>query len=78
MGNINSHSNVANKRNKKMREYERRHITNCEDTLNWYDDFVDYVQEQYPNLYEEACEYADLQEEQHKLILKSEYENDKH
>jgi hypothetical protein len=78
MGNINSYSNVANKRDKTMREYIRHHNTNCEDTLDWYDDFVDYVQEQYPDLYNDACEYADIKEKEHKLILKSEYEKDKH
>ena len=30
--------------------------------LDWYDDFVDYVQETMPNLYNEACEYADKKE----------------
>ncbi len=27
--------------------------------LEWYDDFVDYIKELNPNLYNDACEYAD-------------------
>ncbi len=27
--------------------------------LEWYDNFVDYIQELNPNLYNDACEYAD-------------------
>jgi len=27
--------------------------------LEWYDYFVDYLQELNPNLYNDACEYAD-------------------
>lgn len=27
--------------------------------LEWYDNFVDYLQELNPNLYNDACEYAD-------------------
>tara|TARA_R110002012_G_scaffold255472_1_gene435432 strand:- start:986 stop:1207 length:222 start_codon:yes stop_codon:yes gene_type:complete len=46
--------------------------------MEWYDLFVDFIEQMDSNLYNEACEYADKQEEQHKLILKSEYENDKH
>lgn len=41
------------------REYKRHHIKDCETTLDWYDLFVDYIEEVNINLYNEACEYAD-------------------
>ena len=31
--------------------------------LEWFNDFVDYVQQNSYNTYNEACEYADLKEE---------------
>lgn len=39
--------------------------------LEWYNCFVDYIQEQDPNLYNKACEYADYEEKQN-LIIKNE------
>jgi hypothetical protein len=34
-----------------------------EDILEWYNNFVDYIEEIDINLYNEACEYADKKEE---------------
>jgi len=34
-----------------------------EDILEWYDNFVDYIEEMDINLYNEACEHADKKEE---------------
>jgi len=31
--------------------------------LDWYNDFVDYVQQQSTNIYNEACVHADYMEE---------------
>lgn len=31
--------------------------------LDWFNDFVDFIQESNSNLYNEACEYADAREE---------------
>ena len=31
----------------------------CEETLEWFNYFVDYIQEIDSNLYNQACEYAD-------------------
>jgi|TARA_R100000995_G_scaffold18009_2_gene7319 transcription elongation factor Elf1 len=36
--------------------------SNCQ-KLDWYDDFVDYIQEININIYNEACEYADKKQE---------------
>jgi hypothetical protein len=38
--------------------------------LEWYNYFVDYIQEVDRNLYNKACEYADLEEEQNLIIKK--------
>ena len=32
--------------------------------VNWYDFFVDYVQENHRNIYNNACEFADRKEEE--------------
>jgi hypothetical protein len=32
--------------------------SNCQ-KLDWYDDFVDYIQDLNSNLYNDACKYAD-------------------
>ena len=36
---------------------------NTEQLLEWFNHFVDYVTSMNNNLYNEACEYADSQEE---------------
>ena len=46
------------------REFIRHHKTSCEDALDWYDLFVDYIEEVNINLYNEACEYADDQQQE--------------
>ena len=30
--------------------------------LDWFNDFVDYIQSMMPNTYDNACEYADNEE----------------
>lgn len=30
--------------------------------LDWSNDFIDYVEDQMPNIYDEACEWADKME----------------
>jgi hypothetical protein len=32
--------------------------------VNWYDFFVDYVEENHRNIYNNACEFADRKEEE--------------
>ena len=39
--------------------------------LEWYNYFVDYILEQDPKLYNNACEYANYEEKQN-LIIKNE------
>mgnify|MGYP003661813773 CR=1 FL=1 len=41
--------------------YTNHYKVDCEDTLEWYDLFVDYIEESNINLYNDACEYADNQ-----------------
>tara|TARA_R100000654_G_scaffold33723_1_gene58989 strand:- start:700 stop:915 length:216 start_codon:yes stop_codon:yes gene_type:complete len=36
---------------------------NLKQRLDWYNDFVDYVQQQSNNIYNEACVHADYMEE---------------
>ena len=38
--------------------------------LEWYNYFVDYIQEADPDLYKRGCEYASFEEEQNLLIKK--------
>jgi hypothetical protein len=39
---------------------------NTEQVLQWFNHFVDYIGNINSNLYNEACEYADAQEEENK------------
>jgi len=58
------------KKNKKMNMSDMLNIYPMQ--LKWYNYFVDYIQEQNPNLYNNACEYADSKEEKQNLLIKNE------
>ncbi len=47
-----------------MKEYKDARIEAMEKKLIWYDSFVDYVQQYSTNVYNSACEYADIKEEE--------------
>ena len=54
------------KTNESKRDFIRHHVKDCETTLDWYDNFVDYIQEIDVKLYNEACEYADNIQQENK------------
>ena len=46
-----------------MKEKKLSLMKNKDKIIQWYDHFVDYVNQVDPNLYNEACEYSDNAEE---------------
>tara|TARA_R100000781_G_scaffold64521_2_gene40725 strand:- start:468 stop:602 length:135 start_codon:yes stop_codon:yes gene_type:complete len=41
---------------------KKEEIRRLQKQLDWSNDFIDYVQDQMPNIYDEACEWADKME----------------
>lgn len=54
---------ILKTKTKKMSEDKKE---NTEQVLQWFNHFVDYIGNINSNLYNEACEYADAQEEENK------------
>ncbi|QDP56275.1 MAG: hypothetical protein GOVbin3009_42 [Prokaryotic dsDNA virus sp.] len=51
--------------NNKQKLINMKHKENSsKQVLEWYDNFVDYVMQYYSNIYNSACEYADLKEQE--------------
>jgi len=46
-----------------MKEKKLSLMKNKDKIIQWYDHFVDYVNQVDPNIYNEACEYSDNAEE---------------
>jgi hypothetical protein len=46
-----------------MKEKKLSLMKDKDKIIQWYDHFVDYVNQVDPNLYNEACEYSDKAEE---------------
>ncbi len=47
---------------------KNKQMEKTKQVLEWMHLFVDYIQEQDPNLYNKACAYADYEERQNLLI----------
>ena len=53
----------------KENEFINHHVVDCENTVEWFNYFADYIEETNSNLYNEACEYADNKQE---VLIKNE------